>query len=136
MEFSTGIGFILRQLNLDYSFAVVDSDYSSHRVSLGLRWGGTETGVLQSVKRPLPQEIAVDNRVESDRVIVQFINSMPTYRPVSRTVYEVERGDTLAKIAQKFYGNPKKWFQIKKANAHLVDPKKLEVGTRLIIPEN
>ena len=47
--------------------------------------------------------------------------------------YTVEAGDTLARIALKFYGNPNKWRLIAHRNK-IDDPRKLKPGTRLIIP--
>lgn len=47
--------------------------------------------------------------------------------------YQVEAGDTLWDIAQRFYGDGTKWRLI--ANANGIDnPRRLQVGTVLIIP--
>lgn len=49
--------------------------------------------------------------------------------------YVVKKGDTLSEIAQKFYGDPNKWKRIYDANkSRIKDPKKLQVGTKLVIP--
>jgi nucleoid-associated protein YgaU len=49
--------------------------------------------------------------------------------------YTVKKGDTLGGIAQKHYGSASKWERIYNANKTKVsDPKKLRVGTKLIIP--
>jgi 5'-nucleotidase/UDP-sugar diphosphatase len=49
--------------------------------------------------------------------------------------YIVQKGDTLYKIAKKFYGDGSKWKKIWEANRNRVpDPNRLKEGTRLIIP--
>jgi nucleoid-associated protein YgaU len=49
--------------------------------------------------------------------------------------YTVQRGDTLQKISQKFYGTTTNWRKIYEANrGTLSHPDKLSVGQRLAIP--
>lgn len=49
--------------------------------------------------------------------------------------YTVQKGDTLSEIAKKYYGDANKWRTIYNANkSKISDPKKLKVGTKLIIP--
>lgn len=49
--------------------------------------------------------------------------------------YVVQVGDSLASIAQKFYGNESRWPAIYEANREAVNrPGRLQIGTRLIIP--
>ena len=50
--------------------------------------------------------------------------------------YEVQSGDTLATIAQQFYGDPTQWRRIYDANKDAIgaDPDKLKLGTKLTIP--
>jgi hypothetical protein len=59
-------------------------------------------------------------------------SSNPDPKPEVRR-YTVRRGDTLARIAKRFYGDEKKWKEIAKAN-HLSDPNHIEVGQKLVIP--
>lgn len=47
--------------------------------------------------------------------------------------YRVRAGDTLAKIADKFYGEPGKWRPIARRNK-IKRPTELKVGTVLVIP--
>jgi len=50
--------------------------------------------------------------------------------------YQVQRGDTLAAIARRFYRNAGQWPKIAEANkATLEDPTKLQPGMVLVIPE-
>jgi len=52
------------------------------------------------------------------------------------TAYIVKKGDTLSKIAQKFYGSPLKWKRIVEANkAILGHNNMLKVGMKLTIPQ-
>ncbi|HEY1764528.1 MAG TPA: LysM peptidoglycan-binding domain-containing protein [Opitutaceae bacterium] len=55
--------------------------------------------------------------------------------PAAPRTYVVAEGDTLTKIARKFYGNSSRWEQILKANRGVVkDEKSLVVGSSLTIP--
>jgi nucleoid-associated protein YgaU len=45
----------------------------------------------------------------------------------------VVRGDTLAAIAKRYYGDPNRWRQIAAAN-HVTDPATLRIGVVLTIP--
>ena len=56
--------------------------------------------------------------------------------PVPAKVYEVVGGDTLSKIAKKYYGDAGKYMKIFEANKdQLKDPDKISVGQKLKIPE-
>lgn len=48
--------------------------------------------------------------------------------------YTVQKGDTLAELAQRFMGSAEGWRELAKENG-IDDPKKLRVGQRLTIPE-
>lgn len=49
--------------------------------------------------------------------------------------YVVKKGDTLSEIAEKFYRDSSQWKKIYNANkSRIKDPKKLQVGTKLVIP--
>ncbi|MDP4009875.1 MAG: LysM peptidoglycan-binding domain-containing protein [Candidatus Shapirobacteria bacterium] len=49
--------------------------------------------------------------------------------------YEVVRGDSLWKIAEKEYGDGNKWVNIAKENK-LTNPRVLMIGQKLILPKN
>jgi nucleoid-associated protein YgaU len=54
---------------------------------------------------------------------------------VPETTYEVVSGDSLSKIAKKFYGDASKYMTIFEANRDLLkDPDKIQVGQKLRIP--
>ncbi len=49
--------------------------------------------------------------------------------------HEVVKGDTLSKIAEKYYGDPALYPQIFEANKDiLTDPDKIKIGQKLRIP--
>jgi nucleoid-associated protein YgaU len=50
--------------------------------------------------------------------------------------YTVAKGDTLAKISQRFYGDGKKWQRIYEANRKVIgkDPALIKPGQKLVIP--
>jgi hypothetical protein len=55
--------------------------------------------------------------------------------PVPPKIYEVVAGDTLSKIAKKFYGDANQYQKIFEANKdQLKDPDKIKVGQKLKIP--
>ncbi len=49
--------------------------------------------------------------------------------------YVVKSGDTLGKIAQKFYGDARRADVLVRANPQLTDPNRLRIGTKLVIPK-
>ena len=51
----------------------------------------------------------------------------------SAKTYVVQEGDTLAKIAERFYGAGAGWSAIEKSNPGL-EPNRLKVGQKLVIP--
>jgi len=63
------------------------------------------------------------------------LNIDPTL-PVPSKMYEVVAGDTLSKIAKKFYGNANDYMKIFEANKdQLKNPDMIRVGQKLKIPE-
>lgn len=55
--------------------------------------------------------------------------------PIGGEVYVVQKGDTLYKLARRFYDDQSRWRDIWEANKTRVpDPDKLQVGMKLIIP--
>jgi nucleoid-associated protein YgaU len=49
--------------------------------------------------------------------------------------HEVKKGDTLSKIAQQYYGDPKLYTQIFEANRDILsDPNLIKIGQKLRIP--
>jgi nucleoid-associated protein YgaU len=49
--------------------------------------------------------------------------------------HDVQPGDTLSRIAQKYYGDPSLYIEIFEANKDILkDPNRIQVGQRLRIP--
>ena len=70
---------------------------------------------------------------ETDEISVAP-DAPPASTPAS-TIYVVERGDTLEKIAAKVYGDSNQWRRIYKANPEkLKSPSKIYPGQKLVIP--
>lgn len=59
-------------------------------------------------------------------------SSSKTSAPQPR-YHKVKKGDTLWELAEYYYKNPYKWTVIAKANK-ISDPRKLQIGTKLLIP--
>ena len=56
-------------------------------------------------------------------------------RPSEQQVYTVQPGDSLSKIAQRYYGDASKYNRIFEANHdQLTDPNRIQPGQRLVIP--
>jgi nucleoid-associated protein YgaU len=73
----------------------------------------------------------------TDRYIIEPVapESPVTPAPVKMEEYKVLDGDTLQKIAQKFYGSSKKWYRIYKANRDaLKGPDKIYPGQLIRVP--
>ncbi len=61
-------------------------------------------------------------------------STAPTVDASGQT-YTVNKGDTLSKIAKKFYGNANRWHEIYDANRDQIsDPDEIEPGEILKIP--
>ncbi len=55
--------------------------------------------------------------------------------PAGGQVYTVQKGDTLYRLARRFYNDQARWRDIWEANqTRLRDPDQLPMGTKLIIP--
>jgi nucleoid-associated protein YgaU len=51
-------------------------------------------------------------------------------------VYTVQKGDTLSKISQRYFGTPNRWKSIYDANRdRIANINQLKVGTQIVIPE-
>lgn len=84
------------------------------------------------------QTIAEINRERATKKMAPpeepILEKEPEIRPQGKT-YRVQPGDTLGKIAAKFYGNAGRWPTIYKNNKQVIkDPNRLKPGMELLIP--
>ncbi len=87
----------------------------------------------QAIKNEVWEQIKKVDAKFADLTADISINASLT---VPAKVYEVVGGDTLSKIAKKFYGDANKYMKIFEANKdQLKDPDKINVGQKLKIPE-
>lgn len=65
------------------------------------------------------------------------VSSPPTREREKRTLtHKVRLNDNLFSLAKRYYGSPKQWMKIYKANANVIyDRNSLPIGKELIIPE-
>lgn len=75
-------------------------------------------------------------RANVDVTVTEFLKPELDQRETDpeMTTYRIKRGDSLASIAAALYGDPSRWRIIAEANS-LDDPRALEIGTSLSIPE-
>ena len=87
----------------------------------------------QSIKNEIWDKIKVIDAAYADLTADFSINAS---LPVPARIYEVVSGDTLSKIARKFYGDAAQYAKIFEANQdQLKDPDKIQVGQKLKVPE-
>jgi len=79
---------------------------------------------------PTKSKAQIQNRIEINGQISAIASDQVTY---TKNKYIVEKGDSLALIAQKVYGDRDAWLRIAKAN-DLSSPDLIEVGMELVIP--
>lgn len=94
---------------------------------------GTETLNLKSIidqelhEQPAP---AVSSPADS-----QPVAETPKKAVSTQQTYTIQKGDSLSKISQKFYGTPKRWKKILDANRDkLGNGQVLKIGTTIVIP--
>jgi LysM repeat protein len=95
---------------------------------------------LPSLFKPKPKENTGEKAVEKKEVAVEAVEQKAEEKSNEIIVteaqkYKVQDGDTLQKIAKKFYGSMKKWTLIYEANkANLKGPDKIFPGQIIDIP--
>jgi LysM repeat protein len=92
--------------------------------------GNTETLNLKSI---IDQELQDQ---PSQQAEAQPEAVVPEQKPApAQKTYTIQKGDSLSKISQKFYGTPKKWKKILDANKDkLGNGQVLKIGTTINIP--
>ncbi len=105
---------------------------SGARGPQGLSLSGTGAGVRRSPLRPgTPAALAVSRQASNPTAV-----SLPAPAVAGPRRHTVVPGDTLSRIALKYYGDADRWAEILDANrAILPDERHLHVGRTLRIPE-
>lgn len=67
-------------------------------------------------------------------VLECFFGDGPCAKGGRYAVHIVRKGETMAEIAIKYYGDLKLWEKIWGANPHIANPHRLEKGMKLLIP--
>lgn len=118
----SGVGRWLYITALGPISAALPAEYQQHGVKLFQHFDGPP----DTVQRRLDDLVARNKRFADE----------PSSTPQTQT-YTVQSGDTLSKIALRFYGQARLWTLIFAANRDvLVDPARLKVGQTLKIPPN
>lgn len=122
-----------RQNNTAEEQKILSAEYYSrapvtHRV-------GDRPRIRESSIRPVPrhQMLAANNAGQRRTATPRPVNR----QPVQRRIHIVESGETLTKIAKKYYGNENGMLYrlILQANTDTLDnPNKLTIGMKLLIP--
>jgi nucleoid-associated protein YgaU len=89
-----------------------------------------------AVPAPSPQRPALASPVPSPSVAASSPSATAIAVEGAGNTYEVQSGDTLATIAQQFYGDSTQWRRIYDANKDAIgaDPDKLKLGMMLKVP--
>lgn len=76
------------------------------------------------------QESQVQTQVQPQQAAPAVVKAAPK-------TYVIQKGDTLSKISQKFYGTTKKWKSIYDANRDKIhNINNLKVGSQIVIPDD
>lgn len=95
---------------------------------------------LPNIFKPRPKQMPAQEAVEKEQVMEDAPGQVSKQEPQEIIVtqaqkYKVQDGDTLQKIAKKFYGSMKKWTVIYEANKSVLKgPDKIFPGQVLDIP--
>jgi nucleoid-associated protein YgaU len=94
------------------------------------------SAAVSAVPASSPQRPALASPVASPSVAASSPAATATVVEAAGDSYEVQSGDTLATIAQQFYGDGTQWRRIYDANKDAIgaDPDKLKLGMMLKIP--
>lgn len=101
----------------------------------------TNDSLINELDRPAP----VSNQITTESATETAAVNKPNEEPKAiekpdevktQKIHIVQSGDTLSGISQKYYGTANKWRSILEANRNVLkDPNKLQLGMKLVIPE-
>jgi hypothetical protein len=138
---------LLGLLKVDTSLPGADASNGSARPPwVQFRWGATTTfkAVLERLQLRYTyfSSGGVPLRAKADITLKQWADeaaSLPLQNPTSHTprthrVHRLVEGETLDKLAARYFRDPTLWRLIARAN-RIVDPLELPIGQPLIIPD-
>ncbi len=92
--------------------------------------------LASNARPPAPATAQAPDDADIELVPVDGTKLPARTTPAPSRRYTIRRGDTLAQIAQRFYGSPHLWKVIWKHNRNLIpSPSELQPGTTIVIPE-
>lgn len=92
---------------------------------------------VQDIQESVTETKAAEPQVWEPKVTKPVISQEPPVAQESFQKYTVQKGDTLQKISEKFFGTTKKWMKIYDANREaLKGPNKIYPGQVINIPVN
>ncbi len=95
--------------------------------------------LIASTEDPIGHDIDMPTETapqEMQSTTVQEVQQPAPQKAAPKT-YVIQKGDTLSKISQKFYGTTKKWKSIYEANRDRINNiNNLKVGTQIVIPDD
>lgn len=85
-------------------------------------------GIMSFLKKGAKKPVSSDSRPAQQPA--------PAKAPERKQeIYTVQAGDSLSKIANKYFGDMKQWPRIFDANRNVLsDPDKIQPGQKLVIP--
>ena len=101
---------------------------------------GSSTAPKKPVAPPTPPPPQKERGADFANVKSGASSTAPTLPPAEKPVtrYTVKSGDSLSKIAKRFYGDASQWNRIYEANRDLIgkNPDLIRPGQDLVIPQD
>ena len=90
---------------------------------------------VEEIMIPAPEKPEGARMIEEGKYIQEIKGKSESEVKVTTREYVVQKGDTLAKIAQKEYGGAYRWKYLYEFNKDRIkDPNKLKIGQKILIP--
>jgi nucleoid-associated protein YgaU len=120
------------EFTADSSGGKVAESASDSGASTGVQ--GTDLAQVDSAETSpvqLPEESSVPEKVEPEKAEPKATSSQSSFSNSEQFVYTVKRGDWLARVTKKVYGNSGNWRDVAKENG-LKDANLIQAGQKLI----